>query len=54
VLLRVAQNLRDYSGQSLGVEINPSYSGRGMFEKTTAAVICNSKRDFYQAIAICS
>lgn len=54
MLLRVAHNLRDYSGQSLEIEVNPSYSGRGMFGKTTAAIVCDSRNDFYQAIAICS
>jgi hypothetical protein len=54
MLLRVAHNLRDYSGHSLNTEIIPSYSGRGMFGKTTAAITCNSRNDFYQAIADCS
>jgi hypothetical protein len=54
MLLRVAQNLRDYSGESLDIEVNPSYSGRGSFGKTTAAIVCDSRNDFYQAIADCS
>lgn len=54
MLLRVAHNLRNYSGQSLEIEVNPSYSGRGMFGKTTAAIVLNSRNDFYRAIALCS